>query len=111
MVAEASTAQPLSSQPFVLEHPKGQIEVALSYRDGDPAKGEDAGPVFDRAGIIRTAKKIMAGEIYVPAQLLDPAQRATTKSACKPGRCEARYSPSGLRSASCVRASTNGRPT
>jgi len=29
--------------------------------------------VFDRAGIIRTAKKIMAGEIYVPAQLLDPA--------------------------------------
>ena len=36
-------------------------------------KGEEAGPVFDRAGIIRTAKKIMAGEIYVPAQLLDPA--------------------------------------
>ena len=73
VVAEASTAAPLRSQPFVLEHPKGQIEVALSYRDGDPSKGEDAGPVFDRAGIIRTAKKIMAGEIFVPAQLLDPA--------------------------------------
>ena len=65
VVAEVSTAPELATQTFVLEHPKGQIAVELAYRDGDD------GPEFDKAGVMRTAKKIMVGEIFVPAVLLD----------------------------------------
>ena len=65
VVAEVSTAAALSSQSFVLEHPAGQIVVELAYKDSAE------GPIFDRAGVVRTAKKIMAGEIFVPSALLD----------------------------------------
>jgi 2-methylaconitate cis-trans-isomerase PrpF len=65
VVSEVSSAQDFASQTFVLEHPKGQIDIELAYRDGPD------GPEFDKAGIMRTAKKIMAGEIFVPAVLLD----------------------------------------
>lgn len=64
VVSEASTAIALSSQQFVLEHPVGVIAVELAYRDGAD------GPEFDKAGVMRTAKKIMAGEIFVPEALL-----------------------------------------
>ncbi len=56
VVAEASNAVPLKSQVFTLEHPKGSIEVTLTYADG----------TFRSAGIIRTARKIMSGHIHVP---------------------------------------------
>lgn len=56
VVAEASNAAPLESQVFTLEHPKGSIEVTLTYADG----------TFRSAGIIRTARKIMSGHIHVP---------------------------------------------
>jgi 2-methylaconitate cis-trans-isomerase PrpF len=65
VVAEAAAAEPLRSQSVVIEHPAGTITVELAYKDGA------SGPVFDRAGVVRTAKKIMAGEIFVPAVLLD----------------------------------------
>ena len=39
--------------------------MELAYKDSAE------GPVFDRAGVVRTAKKIMAGEIFVPSALLD----------------------------------------
>lgn len=56
IVAEAGSANYLSSQIFTLEHPKGEIEVNLTYKDGE----------FCSAGIIRTARKIMSGYIHVP---------------------------------------------
>ena len=60
VVSEAAEAPLLTSQSFVLEHPKGKINVELSYRDGAD------GPEFDKAGVVRTAKKIMDGNIFVP---------------------------------------------
>ena len=65
VVSEVSTAEALTTQTFVLEHPKGKIDVELAYREGTD------GLEFDKAGIMRTAKKIMAGEIFVPEALLD----------------------------------------
>ena len=62
-LAQLSTMyqQPTISAPqtFVLEHPLGSIDVALTYSDGND-------PEFQKAGVVRTAKKIMAGEIFVP---------------------------------------------
>lgn len=65
VVSEVSTAAPLTSQPFVLEHPAGAITVDLCYKDGPD------GPVFDKAGVIRTARKIMSGMIHVPSAIFD----------------------------------------
>jgi len=46
--------------PIVIEHPSGVIEVALQYRGGG------TGLEVVRAGIIRTARKLMSGEVYCP---------------------------------------------
>ena len=56
VVSEVSAATPLISQVFTLEHPKGSIDVTLTFEDGE----------FRSAGIIRTARKIMSGHIHVP---------------------------------------------
>jgi len=56
VVAELSSTAPQQSQVFTLEHPQGSIDVTLTYEDG----------LFRSAGLIRTARKIMSGHIYVP---------------------------------------------
>ena len=64
VVNDVSTADDLSTQTFVLEHPLGSIDVALTYSDGND-------PEFQKAGVVRTAKKIMAGEIFVPKAIFE----------------------------------------
>ena len=49
---------------LVLEHPLGSIDVALTYSDGND-------PEFQKAGVVRTAKKIMAGEIFVAKAIFE----------------------------------------
>ena len=51
----------LSSQKVIIEHPLGTIDVQLTYENDQ----------FVKAGVIRTARKIMQGMLYVPRQLLD----------------------------------------
>ena len=62
VVNDYSTATDLQSQTFTLEHPMGSIDVELTYSEGSD-------PQFEKAGVVRTAKKIMAGEIFVPAAI------------------------------------------
>ncbi len=59
VVAEVSTAAPHASGVFTLEHPQGCIDVTLAYE----------GTQFQKAGLIRTARKIMSGHIHVPSAI------------------------------------------
>ena len=57
--------QPLPQSPaqIVIEHPMGSIEVIVDYgADGDRV-------VIHSAGLIRTARKLAAGEVYIPSQI------------------------------------------
>ncbi|MBT6095708.1 MAG: 4-oxalomesaconate tautomerase [Rhodospirillaceae bacterium] len=58
-----SLATPSHENPrdFVIEHPSGQIEVRIE------TSGEGASTDVVRAGILRTARLIMRGEVMVPA--------------------------------------------
>ncbi|MBT0958484.1 4-oxalomesaconate tautomerase [Alphaproteobacteria bacterium KMM 3653] len=47
----------------VLEHASGQIEVLVDYSGGE------GGTVIKSAGLVRTARKLAAGEVYVPRDL------------------------------------------
>ena len=49
--------------PIRIEHPSGNLEIML---DADPGRG---GVAVRSAGTLRTARKLMRGEVYVPAGL------------------------------------------
>lgn len=54
-------------QPIRIEHPSGKIDVVLELdRQQTPVE-------IRRAGLVRTARKIMNGELYVPAEIWSPA--------------------------------------
>jgi 4-oxalomesaconate tautomerase len=50
-----------------IEHPSGKIDVVLE------TEGQGAAMQIVRAGLVRTARKLMAGEVYVPAHLWEGA--------------------------------------
>ena len=62
-VAEG-VAKPIPPSParVVIEHPMGEMEVTLTYGEG---------PVFQSAGLIRTARLIARGEVMVDPALLE----------------------------------------
>jgi 2-methylaconitate cis-trans-isomerase PrpF len=66
-VAEGLTA-PVEGQPavVVIEHPSGQIEVTVDY-----AINPD-GFALRSAGLLRTARLLARGEVYVPAGVWAP---------------------------------------
>jgi 2-methylaconitate cis-trans-isomerase PrpF len=66
-VAEGLTA-PVEGQPavVVIEHPSGQIEVTVDY-----AINQD-GFALRSAGLLRTARLLARGEVYVPAGVWAP---------------------------------------
>ncbi len=49
--------------PIKIEHPSGDLEIML---DADPGRGE---VTLRSAGTLRTARKLMRGEVYVPGNL------------------------------------------
>jgi 4-oxalomesaconate tautomerase len=53
--------------PIRIEHPSGDLELLV---DADPGKG---GITLRSAGTLRTARKLMRGEVYVPGDLLAQA--------------------------------------
>jgi 4-oxalomesaconate tautomerase len=52
-----------------IEHPSGQIDVRLETR----GQGPDLQVVS--AGLLRTARKLMSGEVFVPPRLWAPTAR------------------------------------
>ena len=61
IVTELVQATHQVTQKVIIEHPLGTIDVHLSYDDKNLVK----------AGVIRTAKKIMQGMLFVPKKLMD----------------------------------------
>jgi 4-oxalomesaconate tautomerase len=68
-VLEGSVADGIAERPpgderrIRIEHPTGVIDVALQTR----GRGQELDVV--RGGVLRTARKLMAGEVWVPAHL------------------------------------------
>lgn len=70
-VTDGTVAQPLAAPlgdeerpTFSIEHPSGQLHLALTLNDGEN------GTEIAAAGIIRTARMIMQGSVMVPERLL-----------------------------------------
>lgn len=51
---------PTNTETIVIEHPQGTIEVALSLT------GQGADRTIDRAGVVRTARRLMSGNVAIP---------------------------------------------
>ena len=63
-VADGVADPPAGDDRLVrIEHPSGVIDVALQ------TDGEGAGRTVRRGGVLRTARKIMAGEVFVPSRV------------------------------------------
>lgn len=58
--------EPAHGTPVIIEHPSGQIEVDADYSIGPE------GLELRSAGILRTARKLAAGEIFIPAAIWAP---------------------------------------
>jgi 2-methylaconitate cis-trans-isomerase PrpF len=56
------------SETIVIEHPSGVLEIRLVL------SGRGSDMKVERAGIVRTARKIMAGEVYVPERVWPRSQ-------------------------------------
>jgi 4-oxalomesaconate tautomerase len=58
-------ARPVSDSPahVILEHASGQIEVIVDYENGD------AGFQLKSAGVLRTARKLAEGKVFVPSRI------------------------------------------
>ncbi len=52
---------PVSPATVTLEHPSGTIDVLVDYAN------EEAGFILHSAGLVRTARKLADGHVYVPA--------------------------------------------
>jgi len=61
-VARVNVANP---GVVVIEHPAGRLETRMSMR---AVPGSDM-PVFDRAGIVRTARPLLAGHVHIPGEV------------------------------------------
>lgn len=73
-LAEDTVVRPLTAAlgpgprpTFSIEHPAGKLDLALTF---DGASGD---PGIEAAGIVRTARMIMRGEVTVPARLVEAA--------------------------------------
>ena len=55
---------PNERETVVLEHPSGQMEAVISTRRAGNESVEVLG-----GGTLRTARKLMAGEVYIPARV------------------------------------------
>ncbi len=65
-LAEKQAGSPVN---VTLEHPSGSIDVLVDYRD-------DNGFELVSAGLLRTARKLAAGTLFVPASVWDAAAAA-----------------------------------
>ncbi|MEM1076160.1 MAG: PrpF domain-containing protein, partial [Pseudomonadota bacterium] len=65
-VAEGLAAVPNEAPAtIVLEHPSGTIDVVVDFENAT------SGFVLNSAGLVRTARKLAAGEVYVPKSVWD----------------------------------------
>jgi len=53
----------IEDRPVVIEHPSGKLETRMSMR----RESANRIPVFERAGIVRTARPLLDGVVHIPA--------------------------------------------
>jgi 4-oxalomesaconate tautomerase len=56
----------------VIEHPAGRLETRMSVTH---VPGSSI-PIFDRAGIVRTARPLLSGVVHIPGDILGNVQKA-----------------------------------
>lgn len=64
VASEIAQLDPRNPSAIVIEHPSGRIEVRVKIRTGKT----DGVPVIESAGIVRTARPIVSGVVYVPGK-------------------------------------------
>jgi 2-methylaconitate cis-trans-isomerase PrpF len=55
-----------------IEHPAGRLETRMSIQS-DPTSGV---PLFDRAGIVRTARPLLEGVVHIPGDVWRNVKKA-----------------------------------
>lgn len=66
LVGTPPAGKPADDRSIVVEHPRGNLEIALTKQ------GEGTGTMIS-GGVVRTARKLMDGHVYVPATLVADA--------------------------------------
>ncbi|MEJ2121848.1 MAG: 4-oxalomesaconate tautomerase [Alphaproteobacteria bacterium] len=64
-IAQVSDAQ---AQSVMIEHPVGRLETMIEF------EGSRAAPHVTRVGFVRTARRLMEGNLYIPASVWDGAR-------------------------------------
>jgi 2-methylaconitate cis-trans-isomerase PrpF len=59
----AASRGAIDDRTVVIEHPGGKLETRMALR----RDSVDELPVFERAGIVRTARPLLDGVVHVPA--------------------------------------------
>jgi 4-oxalomesaconate tautomerase len=67
-VAEGVTALPTRGNVYSVEHPSGEFSMTLDIDSSGPL------PVFRRAGLLRTARLLSRGEVFIPAGIWDKSK-------------------------------------
>ncbi|KOX16288.1 4-oxalomesaconate tautomerase [Nocardiopsis sp. NRRL B-16309] len=70
MAAPTATGQ--AEATLSIEHPSGAFDVRLGWEPGDPAR-------ITRSALVRTARALMAGDLYVPLGLWNPSTKETNR--------------------------------
>ncbi|MEO6322954.1 MAG: tripartite tricarboxylate transporter substrate-binding protein, partial [Polaromonas sp.] len=77
-------ARTAGKHPLTVLHPAGQIDIEVELQ----GQGQDA--TIQRAALVRTARKIMQGELHLPAYVFPPSspQPAASTGAALPFPCK-----------------------
>lgn len=67
-VAEGVTALPTRGNVYSIEHPSGEFSLTLDIDSSGPL------PVIRRAGLLRTARLLSRGEVFIPAGIWDKSK-------------------------------------
>ena len=70
---DLAVVEPGPSPTVSVEHPAGELSVALGLAPDDPQR-------ITRSALLRTARLLMAGEVLVPRHVWDPTRRPTEES-------------------------------
>ncbi len=60
-VTQGIAQLPASGNVYSVEHPSGEFSIGLEIEDGGPL------PVVRKAGVLRTARLLSRGEVFIPA--------------------------------------------
>ena len=111
--ARQAAASPTSgTRRIEVEHPTGFFTVEIDVGTGDGTGGRDV----NRSALLRTARKLMRGEVYVPARVWERRVSTATRDRSRlhrlrRGRPDARRGPCRARHRDICAPATSPSPT